>query len=186
MGIKAWIHKKTEPTKPNGEDWFDVTDKNIKIEMGTTIRNVERVHIGRNVTIRLGTVIDGGEKTRYHDYGVHIGDNSWIGEFCYLHGAGRIEISENVGIGPHVKILTSQHKRNDEQLTKPVINIELEFKKVVIKRGADIGMGSIILPGITIGYGAIVGAGSVVTKDVEDYAVVAGNPVKLIRMRTDK
>jgi acetyltransferase-like isoleucine patch superfamily enzyme len=58
---------------------------------------------------------------------------------------------------------------------------EVEFGKVVIKRGAYIGVNAIILPGVTIGEGAIVGAGSVVTKDVPRLSVVAGNPARVIR-----
>lgn len=56
---------------------------------------------------------------------------------------------------------------------------------VVIRRGVYIGVGSIILPGVTIGEGAIIGAGSVVTKNVQDYSVVAGNPARFIKSVND-
>jgi len=59
---------------------------------------------------------------------------------------------------------------------------EVEFGKVDIRRGAYIGVNAIILPGVTVGEGAIVGAGSVVTKDVPRLSVVAGNPARVIRM----
>lgn len=58
---------------------------------------------------------------------------------------------------------------------------EVEFGRVRIKRGAYIGVHSIILPGVTIGEGAIIGAGSVVTKDVPDLSVAVGNPARVIR-----
>ncbi len=58
---------------------------------------------------------------------------------------------------------------------------DVEFGKVVIKRGAYIGVNAIILPGVTVGEGAIVGAGSVVTKDVPPLSVAAGNPARVIR-----
>jgi acetyltransferase-like isoleucine patch superfamily enzyme len=64
-----------------------------------------------------------------------------------------------------------------------VIDNQLEFGEVVIDDGCDIGMGAIILPGVHVGKGAIIGAGSVVTKDVEGFTVVAGNPAKLLRKR---
>lgn len=82
-----------------------------------------------------------------------------------------------------MKILTSFHQECDIEL--PVLYNPLKFQPVRICDGADIGIGAIILPGVTIGCGAIVGAGSVVTKNVEDYSVVAGNPARLLRMRNN-
>jgi acetyltransferase-like isoleucine patch superfamily enzyme len=59
----------------------------------------------------------------------------------------------------------------------------LEFAPVLLDDGCDIGIGAVILPGITVGKGAQVGAGAVVTADVPPYAVVAGNPARLLRTR---
>jgi acetyltransferase-like isoleucine patch superfamily enzyme len=81
-----------------------------------------------------------------------------------------------------VKILTSVH-REEEDLSKPIVFCDLEFGEVNIKDGCDIGIGSIVLPGVKIGEGSIVGAGSVVTKDIPPYSVGVGNPVRVIRRR---
>ena len=110
-----------------------------------------------------------------------IDNGTWIGQCCFFHSAGGILIGKSVGVGPYVKILTSYHQ--NDNYNKPVLHNPVEFEKVVVKNGADLGIGSIILPGITIGMGAIVGAGSVVTKDIPDYAIVAGNPARLIKFR---
>lgn len=110
-----------------------------------------------------------------------IGDHSWIGQGCFLHGAGGLTIGKAVGIGPGVIILTSQHKDINKEI--PVYFSPLEFAEVVLEDGCDIGAGSIILPGVRIGEGAIVGAGSVVTKDVGSYEVWAGVPAKKLRSR---
>lgn len=110
-----------------------------------------------------------------------IGDNTWIGQGCFLHSAGGIRIGHAVGIGPNVQILTSNHQ--DRGDGAPVISCPLEFSEVRIEDHCDIGIGSIILPGVKIGQGAIIGAGSVVTKDVEPMTVVAGNPARLLRSR---
>jgi len=110
-----------------------------------------------------------------------IGDHTWIGQACFLHSGGGIEIGKAVGIGPAVKIITSVHKEDD--LSKPLIFCDLEFGKVIIEDGCDIGVGAIILPGVRIGEGSIIGAGSVVDKDVEPYTVVAGVPAKVLRNR---
>ena len=60
---------------------------------------------------------------------------------------------------------------------------ELVFAPVVIGAGSDLGTGAIVLPGVTIGKGVQLGAGAVVTKDVPDYAVAAGNPARVLRLR---
>ena len=59
----------------------------------------------------------------------------------------------------------------------------LHFAPVRIGAGSDIGVGAILLPGITLGKGVQVGAGAVVTRDVPDYAIVAGNPARVLRLR---
>ena len=110
-----------------------------------------------------------------------IGDNSWIGQNCYFHSAGGIEIGKNVGIGPNVKILTSFHE--EEGIETPILFSELEFKEVVIEDDADIGIGTIILPGVRVGKGVQIGAGSIITKDIPDFAVAFGSPTKVVRYR---
>ncbi|KRL97338.1 hypothetical protein FD28_GL001768 [Levilactobacillus hammesii DSM 16381] len=86
---------------------------------------------------------------------------------------GGITIEDNVQIGPNVTLLTANHDIKQ-------MNI-LNTKPIHIKQGAWIGARAIILPGITIGEHAIVGAGSVVTKSVANFDVVAGNPAKVIK-----
>ncbi|MGF1465837.1 MAG: acyltransferase [Sandaracinaceae bacterium] len=84
-------------------------------------------------------------------------------------------------MGPAVKILTSAHREAGRAL--PVLHAPLAFAPVRIEDDADLGTGAIVLPGVTVGRGAIVGAGAVVTKDVAPYAVVAGNPARPLRER---
>ena len=145
------------------------------IEQGVVIIHPENVHIPDDVYIGHQTVLNG-----YYIGFIRIGKGSWIGAQCFLHGAGGITIGENVGIGPGVRILTSSHSLDG---LGPILHNPIEFATVVIKDGADIGTGAIILSGVTIGKGAQVGAGAVVTKDVSDYMVVAGNPAKMIGIR---
>ena len=88
--------------------------------------------------------------------------------------------------------LSWSHRKNDVQDWKKDIESgktglnknwsHVDKKPIIVKDKSWIGFNSIILKGVTIGEGAIVGAGSVVTKDVPDWAIVAGNPAKLIRL----
>jgi len=71
----------------------------------------------------------------------------------------------------------------DDDVDIPVMHNPIKLQPVEIEDGVDIGIGAIILPGVKIGLGSIIGAGSVVTKDVSPYVVVAGVPAKIIRQR---
>jgi acetyltransferase-like isoleucine patch superfamily enzyme len=86
-----------------------------------------------------------------------------------IMGIGGITIEDNVMIAAHAKLISNNHDPYDRMI--------LTYKPVLIKEGSWIGAGAIILPGVTIGKYAIVGASSVVTKD--DYAFVIGSPAKV-------
>jgi acetyltransferase-like isoleucine patch superfamily enzyme len=112
-----------------------------------------------------------------------IGDDVWIGQQCFFHSAGGLTIGSRVGIGPGVKIITSYHE--EEGRSRPILDSRIAFAPVVIGDDSDIGVGSVILPGVTIGRGVQVGAGAVVTRDVPDYTVVAGVPARVLRERPE-
>lgn len=111
---------------------------------------------------------------------LQIGDNTFIGEDTFLVGAidSRIKIGRDCDISSRVTIVTGTHELDPEG---DRMAGEGFGKDIVIGNGVWIGIGSIILGGVTIGNRAIIGAGSVVTKDVPDYCVVAGNPAKIIK-----
>lgn len=157
------------------EDFKKIGD-NVIFEEGVLVFHPENISIGENVYIGHNTILKS-----YYKSEMIIGDHTWIGQGCFLHSAGGITIGKAVGIGPLVKILTSTHK--EQELSKPILFCDLEFKEVIIEDGCDIGIGSIILPGVKIGEGSLIGAGSVVNKDVEPYRVVAGVPAKVLRGR---
>jgi acetyltransferase-like isoleucine patch superfamily enzyme len=90
-------------------------------------------------------------------------------------------IEEYVGWGPGAKVLGSTHTGVPADV--PIIQTDLTIKPVRIGAWADIGVNAVILPGVTIGKGAIVGAGAVVTTDVEPFTIVAGVPAKFLRRR---
>ena len=155
---------------------FNRIDSNVVIEKGVLVFHPENISIGSDVYVGHQTVLKG-----YYKNELVIGPGTWIGQQCFFHSAGGITIGKNVGIGPGVKILTSTHDEEGRKI--PILHSRIKFSPVVIEDDADIGIGSIILPGVTIGRGAQIGAGAVVTKNIEPYAVAAGVPAKIIRTR---
>lgn len=168
----------------HGDGKFHLSDfrelgENVVFENGVLIFHPETIKLGNNIYIGHNTILKG-----YYNSVMEIGSDTWIGQGCFFHSGGSIFIGNAVGIGPMVKILTSYHNEENMIDDLPVIQYPLEFKPVTIHDGADIGVGSIILPGVTIGKNSIIGAGSVVTKDVAPYAVVAGVPARQLRIRS--
>ncbi len=147
----------------------------VTISTGIQFKHLETFVIGDGVFIGDYCVLNG----RYKGVAV-IGDGSWIGPQVFLD-ARNLYIGKNVGIGPSTRILGSQHTGSPIDL--PVIHTDLEILPVVIDDNADIGTGATILPGVRIGKGAIIGAGSVVNRDVPPMTIVAGVPAKEIRKR---
>ncbi len=129
----------------------------------------------------IGTKIEKGSIIMKNNYFINpnlltIGKYCHINRNCILDSRGGIVIGDNVSISHKVNIMTGSHDVND----KGFCGI---FKSIKIKDYAWLGVNSTILQGVTIGKGAVVCAGAVVTKDVEDYTIVAGIPAKKIRDR---
>lgn len=108
-----------------------------------------------------------------------IGNNTYINRNVLLDGRSGLEIGENVDIGEYVKIWSLEHDPNDGKHSP-------RGGKTIIEDHVWIAPWCIILPGVKIGRGAIVGAGSVVTKDVQPLTIVAGIPAKQIGTRNNK
>lgn len=115
--------------------------------------------------------------------GCHVGQNVFIGHSVALDcgNADLITIEDKVYITNCCIILA--HRRDMKAYRKYEDSYDLPFiyKPVVLKKGCHIGMGSIIMPGVTIGEGAVVGAHSVVTKDIPAWTIAAGSPCKVIK-----
>jgi acetyltransferase-like isoleucine patch superfamily enzyme len=148
----------------------------VVLEPGVLVFHPENVTLDEDVYVGHYAILKG-----YYRNQLVVGRGAWIGQAAFLHAAGGIRIGEDVGIGPHVCILTSKH--GEAGRDKPIMAGTIEAAPVVLEDGCDLGVGSIVLPGVTVGKGAQVGAGAVVTADVPAYAVVVGNPARLLRMR---
>ena len=111
-------------------------------------------------------------------YNISIGTGSIIGDKAILDGRNKIIIGENVNLSSNVQIWTEQHDHRD-----PEFRCSPNKQPVIIKDRVWIGPNSIILHSVTIGEGAVIAAGSIVTKNVEPYTIVAGIPAKKINNR---
>lgn len=153
---------------PTNNQYFSILRK-----FRSSVGNILFDQCGKNINIEHGANFGTGK-------GISIGDNSGIGVNCSVRGP--LIMGTDIMMGPDVIILTSNH--NFSALKTPMRNQGYQPKKQVCI-GDDVWIGTrvIILPGINIGRGAIIGAGAVVTKDVPDYAIVGGNPAKILRMR---
>jgi len=104
---------------------------------------------------------------------VTIGENVYTGGNLLLMVRGGITIEDGAWIAANVQLISNNHDMYERAV--------LLCKPVLIKRNAWIGAGATILPGVCVGKHAVVGAGAVVTKDVPDYAVVVGNPARIVK-----
>lgn len=155
-------------------------------ETTTTRRIAPDVKLGRNVTIYDFVNL----------YGCEVGDNSMIGTFVEIQKSAKVgrnckisshaficegvTISDNVFVGHHVVFINDPYPRsttNDKMQTDD----DWTCVPIQVKKGASIGSSATILCGVTIGENAIVGAGSVVTRDVPANTIVAGNPARILR-----
>ena len=126
---------------------------------------------GKNVNIERGAQFA---------WDLSIGDNSGVGVNSLL--SSHITIGNDVMMGPECMMFTSNHGMNRTDI--PMWRQESSAPRpIVIGNDVWIGARVIILPGVHVGDGSVIGAGSVVTKDVEPFSIVAGNPAKLIRER---
>ncbi len=120
----------------------------------------------------------------YHPKNITIGDNSGIGLHTIMNGAGGITIGNNVVIGPEVLIWSQNHIYENPNI--PIMYQGWEYKSVVIEDDVWLGARAIILPGVHIGKGAVISAGSVVARDVISGTICMGFPARKIGKRSER
>lgn len=143
--------------------------KDIVVGEGTRIYdqvNLYKCKIGKNCKI---------DAFVYIEENVEIGNNVKIRAFTFIPSGVRIE--DDVLIGPHVIFTNDRYPR---------ARGKWRLLKTIVRKGASIGAGSVILPGVHIGKYSLIGAGSVVTKDVPDYSIVVGQPARIMGYVTDE
>ena len=147
----------------------------VRVGLGVHVLHPQTFEIGDAVFIGNQTFLQGR-----HDGRAVIGAHTWVGPQSYFD-CRDMELGEYVGWGPGAKVLGSEH--TGDPVDVPIIQTDLVIKPVRVGKWADVGVNAVLLPGITVGEAAIVGAGAVVTQDVPDYAIVAGVPAKILGYR---
>lgn len=154
----------------------DIKPENINLGENTDIRgsaNLNNVKIGSRTKIRDYSIIYGSKECP-----AKIGEDCWIGPFCYFNGIWGLEIGDRVDIATAVNVHTDSGPIETSKLAKiyPV-------KKGVVKIGDDVWIGAnvVILPGITIGSGVVILANTVINENIPDGVLYGGMPGKIIK-----
>ena len=133
------------------------------------------ITIGNAVSIKENVLINSNKGN------IDIGNDCWVGPYSLIYGNGDVAIGNHVMIASHCAINTVSH--HADRLDIPMNKQDIYTAPVTIEDDVWIGIGAVILQGVRIGTGSIVGAGAVVTRDVEAGTVVAGVPARVIRHR---
>lgn len=138
-------------------------------------RHVLGVQVAKQAEVRMGCYLTFSGPRIIRRTGVRIGENSVINRDCSIDLRGGLYIGANVSVSAEVTILTSAGMAHSS-----------EKKRVVVGDNAWIGVRAIIMPGVTVGRGAVVAAGAVVMRDVPPLAVVFGSPARAVATRSDE
>jgi acetyltransferase-like isoleucine patch superfamily enzyme len=144
------------------------------------------IHAGPGgVEIGAGTLVMHGAVLHVYNFrdlphaGIHIGQDSLIGEYTVIRGQGGVNIGDRVYTSPAVQIIAVNHVFSDP--TRSFVDQGITAEGIVIENDVWIGAGAIVTDGVRVGEGAVIAAGAVVTRDVSAHTLVGGVPAKVIR-----
>lgn len=181
--FKKFIHWLIIPTNEHQPRWWvknflnpyiHTYEGNIKRKVRRDLFPFQKCTIGKGARIEDYTTLNNGVGT------LQIGEGSRIGIGNVL--IGPITIGKNCLTAQYIVISGLNH--NYQDISKPILEQGVSTNLVTLKDGCWIGANSTIVAGVTIGKNAVVGAGSVVTKDVPDYAIAVGNPARVVKYLT--
>jgi acetyltransferase-like isoleucine patch superfamily enzyme len=164
---------------------FKRVGKNCEFQGFSLLKNPQYMELDNHVTFGKNVVLEAIDKYGPQQFNpnIIIGSNSRIGDDSHITCLNKSVIGKSVRMGRKVFISDNAHGASDKALldVNPVLRPMYSKGPVVIGNNVWIGEMACIMPGVTIGNGAIIGAGSVVTKDVPPYCVVGGTPAKIIK-----
>ncbi len=143
------------------------------------VENPKNIHIGKRVSIGYYGWLAANSLTGFESCKLHIGDDTYIGNSSHIYCTKRIIIENSVLIADKVYISDNKHEYKD--IHTPVLQQPItQLRDVIIRQGSWIGE-NVCISGASIGKNSIIGANSVVTKDIPDYCVAVGSPAKIIK-----
>lgn len=154
--------------------------RGVRFGTGVLIRGADRISVGSGVFIDHRAYLNCGTLNNRRGY-IRIGDQVEIGPYSVLWGGGGIEIGRNAHLGAHVHITSQQGRPAPRKGDPPPV----ECAPVRVGENVLIYSGAIIVPGVTIGDGAIIAAGSVVTGDIPPNATAAGVPARVVKSQDE-
>lgn len=153
---------------------------NVSISNRVSFYNPSNIEIGNNVRIDDYCVISAGEG------GIKIGDYVHIAVYCSIVGKGKVIIEDFCGLSSRVSIYSSNDYYSGNFLTNPTVPSKytnVTHGIVHLKKHVIVGAGSVILPNVVLEEGVAVGSLSFITKSVEEYKIVVGNPARILKNR---
>lgn len=140
----------------------------------------DRIHIGDGVFLGSGCWLQALPDGDNHSVAISIGSGSSVAGACVISAVRNVRLQQDVLLARNVYI--SDHMHRYSQTDLPIIAQGLDkIESVLIKRGAWIGQNAVVCPGVTIGCGAVIGANSVVNRDIPDFCVAAGSPARVVK-----
>jgi galactoside O-acetyltransferase len=159
---------------------FAAVGENVSIDDGARFYGAERITLGSNVRIDAFVVLSAGPE------GIVIGDYVHLAVGALISGAARVELHDFANISSRVAIYSSNDDYHGHALTNPTVPDRyrrVQVAPVMIGRHVIVGSGTVILPGVTLGEGAAVGALSIVKRDVAPFTIVAGPSGRVVGTR---
>lgn len=159
---------------------FAHVGRDVRLDRSVRFFGIGRISIGDHSRIDPFCVLSAGPD------GIAIGRNVHIAAYCGMVGRARIELGDFAGLSQRCSLFSSSDDYTGAAMTNPTVPEEftrVEHGAVRLGRHVIIGCGSVVLPGVSIGLGAAVGALSVIRQDVPDFAIMAGNPARKLGER---
>lgn len=159
---------------------FKSVGQNVLISRLAQFYMIENIELGNNIRIDDFSILSGRIK---------LNDNVHISAYCALYGKYEIELKEYTGLSPRCTIFSASDDFSGDYLIGPMVNqkyTNLNSGKILIKKYTQLGCNCVVLPNITIEEGVAVGAMSLVNKDLEEWSIYVGIPVRFIKHRSKK
>lgn len=159
---------------------FAHVGRDVRLDRSVRLFGIERISIGDHCRIDSFCILSAGAG------GIAIGRNVHVAAYCAMVGRGRIELGDFANLSQRCSIFSSSDDYTGAAMTNPTIPEEftqVTHAPVRLGRHVIMGCGSVVLPGVTIGIGAAMGALTLIRHDVPDFAIMAGNPARQLRER---